>query len=134
MFVIQEVIQLFYGDTSLSIYPSLVPESDNNGSLAVLFRRDNCDILITGDRNGFGERLLLKEAEIPELDILVAGHHGSADSTCEELLSATKPAIVAISVGDNSYGHPSAEALDRLQRYGCTVYRTDLHGNLIFRR
>lgn len=134
VFVIQEVIQLFYGDTSLSIYPSLVPESDNNGSLAVLFRRDNCDILITGDRNGFGERLLLKEAEIPELDILVAGHHGSADSTCEELLSATKPAIVAISVGDNSYGHPSAEVLDRLQRYGCTVYRTDLHGNLIFRR
>ena len=134
IFVIRETIQLFYGETSLSIYPSLVPESENDGSLAVLFRRDNCDILITGDRNGFGERLLLKEAVIPELDILVAGHHGSADSTCEELLAAAKPAIVAISVGNNSYGHPSAQVLDRLQRHGCAVYRTDLQGNLIFRR
>ena len=132
--MIQEPIQLFYGDSALSIFPALVPESQNDGSLAVLFQHENCDILITGDRNGFGERLLLKEAEIPELDILVAGHHGAADSTCEELLAATKPTIVAISVGNNSYGHPSAQVVDRLQRHGCTVYRTDLHGNLIFRR
>ena len=134
VFVIREPVQLFFGETSISIYPTLVPETESEGSLAVLFRRENCDILITGDRNSFGERLLLKETEIPELDILVAGHHGSADSTCEELLAATRPAIVAISVGDNSYGHPAQAVLERLERYGCTVYRTDLHGNLIFRR
>lgn len=127
-------IQISYGDTKLSIFPSAVPDSDNDGSLAVLFQRDNCDILITGDRSGFGERILLKTAQIPELDILVAGHHGSKNSTCEELLAATKPAIVAISVGENSYGHPAPELLDRLEKYGCIVYRTDLHGNLIFRR
>ena len=134
IFVIQEPIQLFYGGSMLAIYPSLVPESENDGSLAVLFRADDCDILITGDRNGFGERLLLKEAAIPELDILVAGHHGSGNSTCEELLAATKPAIVAISVGNNSYGHPSQDVLERLQRHGCMIYRTDQQGNLIFRR
>ena len=127
-------IQISYGNTKLSIFPSAVPDSDNDGSLAVLFQRDNCDILITGDRSGFGERILLKTAQIPELDILVAGHHGSKNSTCEELLAATKPAIVAISVGENSYGHPAPELLDRLEKYGCIVYRTDLHGNLIFRR
>lgn len=132
--VITEQTQLFYEDTALSIYPSLVPESENEGSLAVLFQRENCDILITGDRNGFGEKLLLHDGQIPELDILVAGHHGSADSTSEELLDAAKPAIVAISVGDNSYGHPSQEVLERLQRHGCMIYRTDLQGNLIFRR
>ena len=132
--VIDEPTQFFYGDSALSVYPSSVPDSDNEGSLAVLFRSGTCDILITGDRNGFGERLLMNEVELPQLDILVAGHHGSSNSTCEELLAATRPAIVAISVGENSYGHPSAEVLDRLDRYGCTVYRTDLQGNLIFRR
>ena len=125
---------LSYGDTRISIYPSIATDSENEGSLAVLFQRENCDILITGDRSGFSERILLKSVQIPELDILVAGHHGSKHSTCEELLAATKPAIVVISVGDNPYGHPSQELLDRLERHGCTVYRTDLHGNIIFRR
>lgn len=134
LWVMQEPIRISYGETQLSIYPSPVQETENEGSLAVLFQRENCDILITGDRNGFGERLLLKEADIPQLDILVAGHHGAADSTCEELLAATRPAIVAISVGDNAYGHPSAETIARIEHYGCMIYRTDLQGNLIFRR
>ena len=131
---IDEDIQIYYDSTVISIYASPVPDSDNDGSLAVLFQREKCDILVTGDRSGFGERLLLKDADIPELDILVAGHHGSKNSTCVELLSATKPKLVAISVGENSYGHPAAELLERLDQYGCAVYRTDLHGNLTFRR
>ena len=131
---ITEELQLITDDTALAIYPSQIMESGNESSLAVLFQAENCDILITGDRGGFGERLLLKQAQIPQLDILVAGHHGSKNSTCEELLAATMPRIVAISVGQNSYGHPAQELLDRLETYGCAVFRTDLQGNLIFRR
>ena len=131
---IDEDLQISFGNTSITVYPAVVPDSDNDASLAILFQRENCDILITGDRSGFGERLLLKEAAIPELDILVAGHHGSKNSTCDELLAATRPKIVAISVGENSYGHPAQEVLDRLEAYGCMVYRTDFQGNLIFRR
>ena len=77
---------------------------------------------------------MLKTAEVPELEILVAGHHGSKHSTCEELLAATTPEIVAISVGENHYGHPAPDLLERLKTFGCTVYRTDIHGNIIFRR
>lgn len=132
--VITEELQLSHGSASLTIYPSQIMETGNESSLAVLFSRENCDILVTGDRGSFGERLLLKTAQIPQLEILVAGHHGSKNSTCEELLSATMPQIVAISVGQNSYGHPAQELLDRLETYGCTVFRTDLHGNLVFRR
>ena len=134
IFLIEETVRISYEDTCLSLFPSLIGENGNDASVAVLFQSGNCDILITGDRNGFGERLLLKEVMLPQLEILIAGHHGSADSTCEELLAATNPAIVAISVGENSYGHPAKEVLDRLQQYGCVVYRTDLQGNLIFRR
>ena len=78
--------------------------------------------------------MLLRMADIPQVDILVAGHHGSKRSTCEELLAAVKPEIAVISVGDNQYGHPTEEVLGRLAAIGCMVYRTDLHGNIVFRR
>ena len=134
IYLIDEDIALSYGSTQISIFAPMVPDSDNESSLAVLFEQENCDILITGDRSAFGERLLLRNGLVPEVDVLVAGHHGSANSTCDELLDALNPKIVAISVGDNSYGHPADSVLDRLQNRGCIVYRTDIHGNIILRR
>ena len=125
---------LTYGATKITIFGPVVPDSGNESSLAVLFQRENCDILITGDRSDFGERMLLKNAQLPDLEILVAGHHGSKHSTCEELLAATMPEIVVISAGENNYGHPASEVLDRLSEFGCTVYRTDIHGTITLRR
>ncbi len=126
--------KISFGDTEITLFPPVVADSDNEASLAVLFRRGNCDILITGDRSCFGERLLMKQTCLPDIDILVAGHHGSADATCEELLAATMPEIAVISVGENSYGHPDEETLNRLEQFGCRIYRTDLDGTIIFRR
>ena len=114
--------------------PTFSPESNEN-SLCVLFEGENCAILVTGDRSWMGELLLLREAELPKVDLLIAGHHGSKNSTSEELLRVVSPETVFISVGkDNSYGHPAEALLERLMNFGCRVYRTDLHGNLIFRR
>ncbi|MBO5129661.1 MAG: DNA internalization-related competence protein ComEC/Rec2 [Oscillospiraceae bacterium] len=131
---VREDLRLTYGETELTVFGPAVTNSDNESSLAVLFQAENCDILITGDRSGFGERMLLRQMELPRLEILVAGHHGAKSSTCTELLDATRPAIAAISVGTNPYGHPADELLNRLEEYGILVYRTDLNGNLIFRR
>ena len=100
-----------------------------------MFDTKNCDILITGDRDALGERSLLRNAHIPDVDVLVAGHHGSKNATCEELLAAVQPEIVCISAGrNNSFGHPSPEVLKRLEARGCTVYRTDLQGDILIRR
>ena len=41
------------------------------------------------------------------------------------------PEAGVISVGDNSYGHPTEEALLRLTDAGVTVYRTDMQGNIL---
>lgn len=131
---LDENVMIAYGDTELSIFGPVVPDSGNESSLAILFRHEKCDILITGDRSAFGERMLLRMADIPEVDVLVAGHHGSKHSTCEELLAATMPKIAVISVGENNYGHPTQEVLDRLAAIGCIVYRTDIHGNVVLRR
>ena len=123
------------GDTKIHIFASNIPENHNENSLCVLFDTQNCDILVTGDRSGFGERSLLRKAAIPDVDVLLAGHHGSKHATCEELLAAVRPEIVCISAGrNNPFGHPAPELLQRLENYGCTVYRTDLHGDIIIRR
>ena len=131
---VRDNISLSYGTSQFSIFGPVVPDSGNESSLAILFQRENCDILITGDRSGFGERVLLKTAKIPQVDILVAGHHGAADASSIELLEAARPETVVISVGENFFGHPSKVALDRFSAIGAAVYRTDQHGTIILRR
>jgi competence protein ComEC len=125
---------LFLDEGNITIFPSFEGEESNESGLCILFQPENCDILITGDRSTSGERDLIAHAELPDLEILVAGHHGSASSTSWELLDATRPEIVLISVGEgNTYGHPAKDTIDRLDLFGCTVYRTDLEGTIILR-
>ena len=79
--------------------------------------------------------MLMREAELPDVELLIAGHHGSKNSTSQELLDAVQPETVIISVSaDNPYGHPAEELLKRLQKSGCEIYRTDENGTIIFRR
>ena len=121
-------------DAEITIIPSDDTQDSNESSLCILFQPENCDILITGDRSEVGELALMEDVELPDLELLIAGHHGSRTSTSWELLNVTRPEIVIISVGkDNSYGHPTWETLERLDLFGCAVYRTDLEGTIIFR-
>ena len=100
-----------------------------------MFDTEKCDILVTGDRSEFGEWLLMTSNELPKVDILIAGHHGSKHSTSQELLETVQPEIVMISAGkDNRYGHPAPELIKRLEDFGCTVYRTDENGTICYRR
>jgi competence protein ComEC len=62
------------------------------------------------------------------VDLLKVGHHGSRGSTGDEWLDSLRPRAAVISVGQNNYGHPSGETLDRLRRHGVTVWRTDQDG------
>lgn len=116
---------------TVTVYPP--PESggeDNERGLSVLAAAGEEDLLITGDMDAAAERKLLEQWGFSDVEVLVAGHHGSKSSTSAELLEALDPQVVCISVGDNAYGHPAPETLGRLIRQGCTVYRTDLHGTV----
>ena len=133
--LLDEDLQLRFGETNLSIFASETENCGNESGLCVLFQRENCDILITGDRGELGEMLLLRSRELPDLEVLIAGHHGSASSTGDALLEKTTPDIVIASVGENNYyGHPSQALLERLTKYGCAIYRTDENGTVIYRR
>ena len=126
---VTETYRAAMGGEELILYPPLGNGDENERGLTILCLGE-ISALITGDMPASGERSLLRYAFIPEVDLLVAGHHGSRFSTSEELLSAVKPAIAVISVGRNSYGHPSEETLGRLCDHGADVLRTDVTGNI----
>lgn len=131
----EEDMTIAYGTSRIQIFVPVFSDESNENSLCVLFTQEDCDILITGDRSGYGERRLLRHTDLPDVELLIAGHHGAKSSTCEELLLAVRPETVIISVGeDNPYGHPAPEVLDRLEKHGCSVYRTDENGTIIYRR
>lgn len=119
-----------FGMASLTVFPPVGDAGDNERGLAVLASAGEEALLVTGDMDAATERKLLAAYDLPDIEYLTAGHHGSRSSTSEELLDALAPEIVCISVGSNSYGHPAEETLERLAWHGCAVYRTDLHGNI----
>jgi beta-lactamase superfamily II metal-dependent hydrolase len=67
---------------------------------------------------------------ITGIDILKFPHHGSKTGISREFLQFIKPKEAIISVGKNSYGHPTKEALDLLNEAKIKVRRTDLEGNI----
>ena len=134
-FIIHEDKQIAFDGGEIQIFAPISYNYGNESSLCILFQTEKCDILITGDRGALGEMLLLHQVELPKLELLVVGHHGAASSTTQELLAAVQPETAVISVGKNNrYGHPSQAVLDRLTQFGCTVYRTDKHGTIIYWR
>ena len=118
------------GDITVTLYPPVGEGDMNEQGLSVLGSANDLDVLITGDMKGDTERALIAKYPIPDIEILVVGHHGSKYSSDETFLAAVKPEIAVISVGDNSYGHPTPEAIQRLEAAGAAVRRTDEEGSI----
>lgn len=119
------------GAAQLTIYPPLGKSGDNERGLSCLAACGDQDLLVTGDMSAATEQLLLDTYSLPDLEVLVAGHHGSKFSTSDVLLDHLTPDIAVISAGaGNRYGHPADETLWRLAEHNCTIYRTDLNGSI----
>ena len=108
--------------------------NENNRGLSVLKTVGEFDVLITGDMYADMEQRLVQLVDLPRLEVLVVGHHGSRTSTSEELLTATSPRVAIVSAGlDNQHGHPHAEVQVRLHEFGASIYRTDRSGTITVR-
>ena len=118
------------GEAALTIYGPLGTGGGNEEGLSILCTAGDFDALITGDMNSAVEHRLVKYGNLPDIELLVAGHHGSKYSTSEELLLETQPETAVISTGYNTYGHPAPETLERLAAAGCDIYRTDWSGTV----
>ena len=131
---VSDITKIRYSDMLFTMIPGEHETSDNERSMCILCQIENYDILVTGDRSTTGEKALLKKVSLPEVDVLVVGHHGSATSTSLELLEKVKPDVAVISVGKGNYfGHPADDLLYRLRLFECSILRTDRDGTIVLR-
>lgn len=106
-------------------------ESRNDASIVTRLTFGALSVLLTGDAESAAETTMLENGVALESVILKAGHHGANTSSSAPFLQAVSPQIVIISAGrDNSYGHPHAAMLGRVEAIGATTLRTDELGTL----
>jgi competence protein ComEC len=86
--------------------------------------------LFTGDGDVKIQPEILAEHVLSDVDILKVPHHGSKTGMLPDFLDAIKPELAVISVGKNSYGHPTREALQLLTDRLIKIARTDEKGDI----
>ena len=102
---------------------------NSNSVIIRMTHKNNC-FLFTGDAEEPTEETLVQKGLEP-CKVLKVAHHGSNHSSTMHFLNTLKPEIALISLGsDNKYGHPGKESMERLQRVGAKIYRTDLMGTI----
>ena len=88
--------------------------------------------MFMGDAGVTTEKEILDKYNLPNIDVLKVGHHGSKTSSSKEFINEINPKYSIISVGKNNrYGHPNKEVLDNLN--DSKVYRTDQDGSIMFK-
>jgi len=109
---------------------STVYQNLNDYSVSLRMQLGNTVFIFTGDAERQSE--LEMTQHFISADVLHIGHHGSNTSTTQEFLDAVSPTIAVINVGENTYGHPSSDVLDRLSNSGVySIYRSDYHGDIV---
>lgn len=120
------------GLTMRIIYPfdlNLEEENINDTSIVFQLEYRGKKFLFTGDATAEVEAKILEQNL--DSDFLKVGHHGSRYSSSQNFLDAVSPSVSIISVGEgNSFGHPTQDALDRLNAVGSRVLRTDKSGTI----
>lgn len=109
-------------------------ESDiNDSSIVLKLNYFSNSFLFTGDLGSNKEKEILNSGANIKADVLKVGHHGSSYSTASSFLDKVNPSFAAISVGKNNiYKHPASSTLEKLNKRGIKVYRTDLDGTILF--
>ncbi|MCP3141228.1 DNA internalization-related competence protein ComEC/Rec2 [Pyxidicoccus xibeiensis] len=102
-------------------------EGVNDRSVVLRVRHGAVTVLLTGDVEEAGEEALL--AQVDEVTVMKAPHHGSRTSSTEALLARTRPRHVVFCVGRrNRYGFPHPEVEARYRALGSECWRTDVGG------
>ena len=108
-----------------------VSNDENAHSIGLLIDHNNFEAFIGGDLTGGGLGTPDVESAIAhivgDIETYRVNHHGSATSTNQLFLDTILPEVAIISTGNNTYGHPAQEVLDRLENCGETqrIYQTE---------
>lgn len=106
----------------------------NDFSLVYHVRHGDFDLITTGDAEAdiLKKVLTINSVDISTnpIEVLKVPHHGSKRGLNDEIVNKLQPKLAVISVGKNSYGHPSDIALELLKKVGAQIKRTDGDGEV----
>lgn len=107
------------GSSKIKFYgPITGSESDrNNGSIVMKIIYGDTFFLFIGDAEHETEQEILNAEYDLSATVLKVGHHDSKNSTTYPFLREIMPKYAVISVGNNSYGHPTEDTLSRLREW-----------------
>ena len=109
-----------------------VYDNENDNSNVIYTEIDGYKFMLMGDASSITENEILDKYNIPNIDVLKVGHHGSKTSSGKEFINEINPKYSIISVGKNNrYGHPNKEVLNNLNQ--SKIYRTDIDGSIMFK-
>ena len=109
---------------------SLVDPDQNKASIVLIIDYAQISVILPGDIDSSVEQLLPGRKTSLQAEILKVAHHGSKSSTSTAFLADVQPEQGIISVGQNAYGHPAEETLERLTQAGARAWRTDMLGSI----
>ena len=107
-------------------------DDSNEHNTVYMIHYKGIKVMVTGDLLEEDELQMIRYYEGTDTlkcDVLKVAHHGSKTSSSEAFLDAASPSVAVIQAGRNNfYGHPHAQTLERLEKRGIRVLRTDLNG------
>ena len=107
-------------------------DNENDNSNVIYTELNGYKFMFMGDASTTTEKEILDKYNLPDIDVLKVGHHGSKTSSSKEFTNEINPKYSIISVGKNNrYGHPNKEVLDNLNN--SKIYRTDQDGSIKFK-
>jgi len=106
---------------------------ENDSSIILLGSIKDKKILLMGDASIKSEQELLKYYNLPSIDILKVGHHGSKTSSSDKFLNKINPKYALISAGvNNMFHHPHQVVIHRLKKLHVKIYQTAVDGMVCF--
>ncbi len=109
---------------------------ENDLCIALVVSYGNFDFFVAGDLPGYNtsdyhDIETSVAPEVGKIEVYQVNHQGSRSSSNPYFLSRLRPAAAVISVGANPYGHPHAEAVDRIDNYAVIYQTEDGDGNIV---
>ncbi len=122
-----EIIDLGQAKCEFMTEPIIDDDNINLSSLTLRVEFGNNSFLFMGDAEKQNEKTITW----PKTDVLKVGHHGSDTSSSKEFLEQVNPKYSIIMVGEgNTYKLPKQPIIDRIEKIGSKIYRTDKNGNI----
>lgn len=120
------------GEAEIVILAVNSADGTNNTSIVLKLTYGDTAFLFTGDAEAETEFILSISDRDISADVLKVAHHGSNSSSTYSFLKNVNPSIAVIPVDiESTHGFPNEDVLQRLERIGATIYRTDRNGDIL---